>query len=336
MKQSVSSHKLLALIKNNNVVILDVRSKDEFDRGHIFGSRNIPLDELAQRYGELPDEKFIVTYCGKGGGRSEKAARFLIESKRQSAWLEGGYLEWPFFASSSSNADDMVFYQLFEKDSSTYTYLLADVDTREAIIIDPVLETVGRDLALIRELGLKLLYILETHIHADHITGSDEIRKQTGAKSGVSGAAGVCCADLQLFDGQEIKFGRYSVKVLATPGHTSESLSFYCSGKIFTGDSLMIRGTGRTDFQQGSADELYESIHTRIFSLPGETKIFPAHDYNGNLSSTVDLEKQWNPRVGSGKLKIDFVQLMSEIKLDKPKKLHEAVPANLKCGRVRS
>ena len=337
MKPSISNHRLLALMKNNHVTILDVRSRDDFKRGHIFGALNIPVDELSTEHNELPSDRVIVTYCGKGGGRSQRAAKMLIENGKNALWLEGGYLDWPFFAASSASGDEsMIFHQLFEKESFSYTYLLADPLTREAIIIDPVLETMERDLNLIRELDLNLLYILETHIHADHITGSSELKKRTGAKSAVSKKAGVCCADLELEENQEIKFGRYTLKVLETPGHTDESLSFLCEKMIFTGDSLMIRGTGRTDFQNGSSDTLYESIHKKIFSLPDDTKVYPAHDYRGMLHSTVLCEKEFNPRVGTGKTKEEFIALMKDLKLSDPKRIHEAVPANLACGQTSS
>lgn len=180
-----------------------------------------------------------------------------------------------------------------------------------------------------------MLYILETHIHADHITGSNEIKKRTDAKSAVSKKAGVCCADLELTENQEIKFGRFTLKVLETPGHTSQSLSFYCEGMIFTGDSLMIRGIGRTDFQQGSAKDLYESIHKKIFALPDDTRVYPAHDYKGVLSSTIALERRFNPRVGDNKSQDEFIQMMKELKLAEPAKIHEAVPANLSCGKIQ-
>ena len=335
MKPSISNHKLLALIKNNNVTILDVRGRDEYERGHLFGALNIPVDELALRHQEIQIGKVILTYCGKGAGRSEKAAKVLSDLGKTAVWLEGGYMGWPFISKSSAVEEEcMIFHQLFERESSSYTYLLADTVTREAILIDPVLETVDRDLSLINELDLNLLYILETHIHADHITGSSEIKKRTNAKSAVSKKSGVCCADVELVDGQEIKFGRYSLKTIETPGHTNESLSFYCEGMVFTGDSLMIRGTGRTDFQHGSAEDLFESIHKKIFSLPDETKIYPAHDYKGILSSTVGCEKKFNPRVGAGKSKEEFVKIMKEMKLADPKKIHEAVPANMACGQI--
>lgn len=335
MKPSLSSHKLLALMKNNHVTILDVRDQDEFNRGHIFGAVNIPVDDLANRHSEFQSDKVIVTYCGKGAGRSERAAKLLIEKGKNAFWLEGGYLNWPFFSPNSPQKEEsMIFHQLFEKESSSYTYLLADPLTREAVIIDPVLETVDRDLKLVEELDLKLLYILETHIHADHITGSNEIKKRTGAKSAVSKKAGVCCADLEIEEYHEIKFGRYTLKVLETPGHTDESLSFICEKMVFTGDSLMIRATGRTDFQNGSSEVLYESIHKKIFSLPDDTKIYPAHDYKGILYSTVEYEKKFNLRIGAEKTKEEFVEIMKNLKLADPKKIHEAVPANLACGNI--
>lgn len=335
MRSPISNQKLLALIKNNNVTILDVRDREEFDRGHIYGARHIPVDELSLRHQELSESKVIVAYCGKGGGRSERAANILNENNKKSFWLDGGYFAWSSI-SPISNLDEepLLFYQLFENESSSYTYLLADPITREAVIIDPVLETVERDLKLISELDLELRYILETHLHADHITGSSKIKKRTNAKSAVSKNAGVLCADIELADSQEIKFGRYSLKVLETPGHTNESLSFYCEGMVFTGDSLMIRGTGRTDFQRGSASDLFDSIHNKIFSLPVETKVYPSHDYKGISFSTVELEKKFNPRVAENKSKDEFIQFMKDLKLAKPKKIHEAIPANLTCGQI--
>ena len=231
---------------------------------------------------------------------------------------------------------DTIFFQLFEAESSTYTYIIADKKSKEAAIIDPVISTVDRDLKLIDELGLRLMYVLDTHVHADHITAASEIRKRTQAKTAVSQDAGVTCVDIPLEDNQELTLGDKKITVLATPGHTNTCMSFYFEGMVFTGDALLIRGTGRTDFQQGSAEKLYESIHEKIFTLPDETKVYPGHDYRGQTVSTVELEKKFNPRLGHGRSKEDFKKIMSELKLDNPKKIHEAVPANLACGQVTS
>jgi len=229
---------------------------------------------------------------------------------------------------------DIIFYQLFESESSTYTYILADKKTMAAAIIDPVLETLDRDLKLISELELNLIYALDTHIHADHITGAGEIRKRTKAKTAVSSAALVLCADIPLEDGQELFLGDKKIKVITTPGHTNTCVAYYFEGMVFTGDALLIRGCGRTDFQQGSSDKLYDSVHNKLFKLPDETIIYPAHDYHGQMSSTVYLEKKFNPRLGESVTKEEFRKIMSNLKLDNPKKIHEAVPANLSCGVV--
>ena len=234
----------------------------------------------------------------------------------------------------------MIFHQLFEHESSTYTYLLGDEKTREAVLIDPVLETVERDLKLIDELGLKLIYVLDTHVHADHVTAAGTIRERMhgAVKTAVSSAAGVACMDVGLKDGQTLKFGEHEIRVIATPGHTDSCLSYYIpaagdTGFVFTGDALLIRGTGRTDFQQGSSEVLFESVTGKLFMLPRATRVFPAHDYRGHSSSTIAEEIAHNPRLGAGKTKSEFVKTMSELKLTQPKKIHEALPANLACGK---
>ncbi|TGJ99547.1 MBL fold metallo-hydrolase [Leptospira semungkisensis] len=229
---------------------------------------------------------------------------------------------------------DILFYQLFEEQSSTYTYLIADLQTKEAAIIDPVWETAERDLKLIRELGLRLMYILETHIHADHITGASELRKNTMAKTAASALSEVDCADILLEDGQVISLGEKEIKAISTPGHTNACMSFIFEGMVFTGDSLLIRGTGRTDFQGGSSSKLYESITQKLFSLPDETQVYPAHDYHGLSNTTIALEKKLNPRVGANRSAQDFKKIMDELQLATPKKMHIALPANLGCGKL--
>lgn len=228
----------------------------------------------------------------------------------------------------------LLFNQLFESESSTFTYILADKDTLEAAIIDPVLETVNRDLQLIKELDLKLKYILETHVHADHITGAAKIADATGAKIAINAAAGVQGAQLALKDGEILQFGSHTIKAIATPGHTNSCMCFLVGDRVFTGDTLMIRANGRTDFQQGSAEQLYKNVHTKLFTLPDETLVYPAHDYKGFTSSTIGAEKKFNNRLNVNISADEFIKIMSELKLSLPKKIDIAVPANLHCGRV--
>ncbi len=226
----------------------------------------------------------------------------------------------------------LIFQQLFEVKSSTYTYLLADSETQEAVLIDSVLETVDRDLKLIKELGLKLKYVLDTHVHADHVTGAGEIRNRLGIKTAAAKNANVPCVDENLVENDEIKFGSFLIKVLESPGHTDASLSFYCEGMIFTGDALLIRGCGRTDFQSGSAEQLYDSVTKKLFKLPLDTIVYPAHDYKGFTSSTIEAEIKNNPRLGQGKTKEQFKEIMANLKLDYPKQIDVALPANMACG----
>jgi len=227
-----------------------------------------------------------------------------------------------------------LFHQLFESESSTYTYILADKETLESVIIDPVLETVNRDLQLIKELGLKLKYILETHVHADHITGAAKIADATGAKIALSAAAQAEGAQLALNDGATLQFGSHTIKAITTPGHTNSCMCYLVGDRVFTGDTLMIRANGRTDFQQGSAETLYKNVHSKLFTLPDETLVYPAHDYKGFTSSSIGAEKKFNHRLNLNISLEEFVKIMSELKLAQPKKIDIAVPANLHCGRI--
>ncbi|MDG1478921.1 MAG: MBL fold metallo-hydrolase [Myxococcota bacterium] len=228
----------------------------------------------------------------------------------------------------------MLFRQLFDRETCTYTYLLADEESREAVLIDSVREHLDRDRGLIAELGLTLKYTLETHVHADHVTASGLLRALLGSRSAVSALGGASCADIQLTDGDTVSFGRQTLEARATPGHTSGCMTFvhHAAGMAFTGDTLLIRGCGRTDFQQGSAETLYRSVHGRILSLPDDTRLYPGHDYKGRTCTTVGEEKQHNPRLGGGKSPAEFITIMDNLKLSHPKRIHVAVPANLACG----
>jgi sulfur dioxygenase len=227
---------------------------------------------------------------------------------------------------------NLIFHQLFEKETSSYTYLIADQISKEAIIIDPVVEMVDRDVTLIEELGLKLKYVLDTHVHADHVTASGELRKRTGAKVAISSAYDMACPDIHLQDGDELEFGPWSIKAMATPGHTGGCMTYQFQNMIFTGDALLVRGCGRTDFQEGSSEKLYQSVRGKLFCLPEDTIVYPAHDYKGFTKSSVGMEKQFNPRLRMDITKDEFVNIMASLKLAYPKKIQEAVPANMLCG----
>ena len=222
--------------------------------------------------------------------------------------------------------------QLFDHRSSSYTYLIWDEETGEAAIIDSVREQVDRDQKLIAELQLDLKYALETHIHADHVTGSGILRERLGCKIGLHANADNACADLQLIEGDKIHLGGQRLEVIYTPGHTDTDISYLSAGSLFTGDVLLIRGSGRTDFQSGDAGLSHDSITQKIFTLPDETLIYPAHDYNGFTCSTVAEERLFNPRLGGDRTRDDYIQIMESMKLDKPSQMDEAVPSNLACG----
>jgi sulfur dioxygenase len=228
----------------------------------------------------------------------------------------------------------MFLRQLYDSESSTFTYLVADEATRKAALIDPVREALARDTALVRELGFELTYVLETHVHADHVTSAGALAELTGAVTAAS-PLGAECATRRLRHGDVLELGQLEIKALATPGHTKDSLSFLIGDNVFTGDALFVRGTGRTDFQSGDAGELYDSITKTLFSLPNSTKVWPGHDYRGHTQSSIGEEREHNPRL-AGKSREDFVRIMSELRLAPPKKIHEAVPANLACGRALS
>jgi glyoxylase-like metal-dependent hydrolase (beta-lactamase superfamily II)/rhodanese-related sulfurtransferase len=229
----------------------------------------------------------------------------------------------------------MIFRQLFDPQSSTYTYLLADSATREAVLIDPVFEHARRDAALIEELGLKLAYTLETHVHADHVTGAWLLKRRLGSQIALSKDSGAEGGDRTLEDGGRVAFGTRALDVRATPGHTAGCLTYVLDDRsmAFTGDALLIRGCGRTDFQGGDAHRLFRSVRDRVFSLPDHCLIYPCHDYRGLTASSVGEEKMYNPRLAETIGEGDFVGYMTNLGLAHPKLMEVAVPANLRCGR---
>ena len=230
----------------------------------------------------------------------------------------------------------MIFRQLFDPASSTYTYLLGDAETGQALLIDPVLEHVDSYQRLLESLSLKLVYTLETHVHADHVTAAADLRERLGSRSVVKANAGAACADISVDDGQVIELGAIKLEVRSTPGHTFGCVSYVMDDRVFTGDTLLIGGCGRTDFQQGSSHTLYHSVNQRLFTLPPDTLVYPGHDYKGRTVSTIGEERAINARLGGGKTEEEFVEIMANLKLAYPKQIDRALPANLACGRIEA
>jgi len=228
-------------------------------------------------------------------------------------------------------ANANVFEQLFDEQSSTLTYILGDTAGGSGVIIDPVDHQLERDLAALRKHGLRLKYTLETHAHADHITSSGLLRQRTGALAAAPFHCGVTPADLHLEEGATISFGSETLRVIETPGHTVGSICYLWRNAVFTGDTLLIGGCGRTDFQGGSAGDLYDSITRKLFSLPDATLVYPGHDYRGNRVSTIEEEKRSNPRL-AGKSRDEFIAIMAGLNLPKPKLIDVAVAANQNLG----
>lgn len=226
----------------------------------------------------------------------------------------------------------MIFKQLFDQETWTYTYLIADPINKEAMLIDPVNTHIDDYLALLAEQGLQLKYTLETHVHADHITASGLLRQKLGAQTGVSALCGAETADIQIKDGDVFSFTNgEQIKVIATPGHTKGSISFLWRDRLFTGDSLFIGGCGRTDFQGGDAGAQYDCITQRLFTLPDETLVYPGHDYQQRWVSSIAQERTTNPRL-AGKTREQFIEIMNGLNLPKPRLIEEAVAANRYCG----
>ena len=225
----------------------------------------------------------------------------------------------------------MIFRQLFDHISSTYTYLIASDQGREAVIIDPVLENVNRYIKLLEELNLKLVKVIDTHIHADHISGMAELRDKTNCVTVMGDATPADVVSMTVADNEDIKVDGITLKALHTPGHTSESFSYLMNDRIFSGDTLLIRGSGRTDFQNGSPYDAYESIFGRLLKLPENTLLYPGHDYKGDTVSTIGEEKRFNPRL-QVKSAQEYANIMNNLKLPDPKMMDVAVPGNLSLG----
>jgi sulfur dioxygenase len=233
----------------------------------------------------------------------------------------------------------MLFRQLFETQSSAYTYLIACAHSREAALIDPVIETVERDLQLLQSLGLTLRFTIETHIHADHVTGASQLRARTGCRCAVPEKSRADHVDVPVREGEPMRIGTLELKPLYTPGHTDDHHSYLLQSgdgaRVFTGDALLIDGCGRTDFQNGDAATLFHSVHDKIFSLPPDTLVYPGHDYQQRRVSSVGQERDRNPRLGGGNSVEEFVAMMAALDLPPPRKMDVAVPANRECGQVQ-
>jgi glyoxylase-like metal-dependent hydrolase (beta-lactamase superfamily II) len=226
----------------------------------------------------------------------------------------------------------MLFRQLFEPISSTYTYLLACEETGRALLVDPVMPTWERDLALVRSLGLTLACTVETHVHADHITSALRLKREAGSRVVYPATDRFPCADEWIEEGRPFRLGGVVLEGLHTPGHTDDHYCYRVDGRVLTGDALLIDGCGRTDFQNGDARTLYASVHGKLFTLPGDTLVYPAHDYHGRRVSSIAQEMQRNPRLGGGRSVDEFVRIMAELRLAYPKFIDYALPGNRACG----
>lgn len=230
-------------------------------------------------------------------------------------------------------SEKLYFQQLFEKESSTYTYLVADKRTKEAVLIDPVNIKLDRDLKLLEELGFNLKYVVETHVHADHITSASKLREKLGAKIVLGKLSQVDKADILLGENEKIKFGDFEIEAILTPGHTSGCTTFKLNNMLFTGDTLLVRSVGRTDFQQGDPELLYESIQ-KLYKLSDDTIVYPGHNYEGITKTSIEEEKKFNKFAKASLTKEEFVKLMNKRELPLPKKIKESVPANMVCGDI--
>jgi len=275
----------------------------------------------------------------ENGARNPLRPRIKIQSRENLGGTAPTHRSASNLSAGSESVDagnGLLFRQMSDKESWTYTYLLADSESKEAVIIDPVVDQVERDLKIIEQNGLKLVYAVNTHVHADHITGTGLLKRRLpGVASAISQVSGGK-ADLYLSHGSRLSFGRHSLEARSTPGHTNGCMSFVLasSGLAFTGDALLIRGCGRTDFQEGDPGTLFDSVWREILSLPDSTLLYPAHDYVGLTVTTVGEEKIHNPRLS--KSKEQFIDIMNNLNLPYPKQIDKSLPANLVCGLQES
>jgi glyoxylase-like metal-dependent hydrolase (beta-lactamase superfamily II) len=226
----------------------------------------------------------------------------------------------------------MIFRQLFEPVSSTYTYLLGCEETGEAVLVDPVLPAWQRDLEALNALSLKLVLTVETHVHADHITAALRLKRERGSRMAFPARSRAPCADVAVEEGRELRAGTIALAPLFTPGHTDDHFSYLVGARVLTGDALLIDGCGRTDFQNGDAATLYRSVRERLFALPDDTLVYPAHDYQGRRVSAIAQERARNPRLGGERSLEEFLAIMRDLKLPYPKFIDYAVPGNRQCG----
>ena len=227
----------------------------------------------------------------------------------------------------------MIFRQVFDNKSSTYTYLIASAKGREAVIIDPVIENVESYIKLLNELDLKLVKVIDTHIHADHVTGASKLKLATNCSTLMGEHTPADAVEIKVKDDEIIKIDQIEIRAMYTPGHTSDSYSFLMNNCLFSGDTLLINGTGRTDFQNGSSKDAYNSLFNKLLKLPDDTMLYPGHDYNGKLSSTIGKEKQHNPRLQVENVD-QYIEIMSNLNLSKPQMIDHNISRNLKLGKI--
>jgi len=225
----------------------------------------------------------------------------------------------------------MIFKQVFDQKSSTYTYLIASAKGREAVIIDPVIENVEKYISLLQELDLKLVKVIDTHIHADHITGASKLKKATNCSTIMGEHTPADTVEIKVKDGEKVKIDQIEIKAIYTPGHTSDSYSFLMDKYLFSGDTLLINGTGRTDFQNGSSEDAYNSLFNKLLKLPDDTLLYPGHDYNGKLFSTIGNEKKLNPRLQVNSAD-EYAEIMSKLNLSKPELMDSNIQSNIRLG----